>query len=358
MRISWSSNIGFVFMCGIGLIATGCPATGGGGGGGSDTVAAVDTPSEPTDTAIDPVDAVSPDAGLDATVPDTSADTSGETEPNGEACPLENRVGYFEVAHWEFYASVAGQVTNGVVPLEILQAKEVEGNCRLMRKENPFCDPPCGAGELCNHDGSCLAYPENQSVGTVSVDGLLVDVVMEPSITSAYAETDVPFPMFENLSKVTLTATGDEAPGFTLYGYGVEELAVDSQVLTLVKGDDLTVTWSGSDGKGNIYMRLNVDQHGNSPVTMVCDVPDTGEAVLPGGLLKLLLEYGVSGFATFDIYRRTVDSSWNGDDCVELRTFSFAPGKVLVDGHVPCFSDADCPEGEKCKVEINTCVEP
>ena len=345
-------------MCGIGLFATGCPATGGGGGGDSDTAAAVDTPSEPTDTAIDPVDSVSPDAGSDTTVPDTSKDASGETEPNGEACPLENRVGYFEVAHWEFYASVAGQVTNGVVPLEILQAKEVEGNCRLMRKENPFCDPPCGAGELCNHDGSCLAYPENQSVGTVSVDGLLVDVVMEPSITSAYAETDVPFPMFENLSKVTLTATGDEAPGFTLYGYGVEELAVDSQVLTLVKGDDLTVKWTGSDGKGNIYMRLNVDQHGNSPVTMVCDVPDTGEAVLPGGLLKLLLEYGVSGFATFDIYRRTVDSSWNGDDCVELRTFSFAPGKVLVDGHVPCFSDADCPEGEKCKVEINTCVEP
>lgn len=350
---------GFVLAFGCLLVSAGCTGAGT-EKGDSDASKVEDAATDVGDVSV-PSDAGDPDAVAeppDTSVADVENDAAIGHEPNGEACPLEQRVGYFEVAHWEFYASVAGHVTNGVVPLEVLQAKEQEGNCRLMRKENPFCDPPCGAGQLCNHDGTCLAYPENQSVGTVTVDGLLVDVQMEPSITNAYAETDVPFPMFENGSKVTLTAAGGEAPGFTLIGYGVDDLVVDSNVLTLVKGEDLTVEWDGSDGQGSIYMRLNVDQHGNSPVTMVCDLPDTGTADLPGGLLTLLLEYGVSGFATFDIYRRTIDSSWNGDACVELRTFSFAPGKVLVEGHVPCFSDAECPDGEVCKVEINTCIEP
>jgi hypothetical protein len=334
-----------------------CPASGGGGSNDTGTVidAANDVNSPTDEGATD--SALSDVQGTDqGTVADTGTDTGTSPEPNGEACPLENRVGYFEVAHWEFYASVAGHVTNGVVPLEILQAKEQVGDCVLMRKENPFCDPPCGAGQLCNHDGTCLDYPENQPLGTVTVDGLLTDVTMEPSITNAYAETDVPFPMFENNSKVTLKASGGDVDAFTLHGYGVEELAVDATILTLVKGEDLTVTWTASEGKGNLYMRLNVDQHGNSPVTMICDVADTGEAVLPGSILKILLEYGVSGFATFDIYRRTIDSTWMDDRCVELRTFSFTAGKVIVDGHVPCFSDADCPDGETCKVEINTCV--
>ena len=312
------------------------------------------TDSSPTDEGG--VDGSQEDPGGTDGGADVVPDISGEGEPNGEACPTEKRVGYFEVAHWGFYAAVAGHVTDGVIPLEVLQAKEIDGDCRLMRKENPFCDPPCGAGQLCNHDGTCLQYPENKSVGTVTVEGLLEAVVMEPSITNAYAETDVNMPFFENNAKVSLIAQGADVEGFTLYGYGVEDLVVAASILTLIKGEDLNVTWTASEGKGNIHMRLNVDQHGNSPVTMVCDLPDTGSALLPGVLLKILLEYGVSGFATFDIYRRTVDSVWLGDSCVELRTLSFSPGKVLVEGHVPCFGDNDCPEGETCKVAINTCV--
>lgn len=327
----------------------------------------------PSDVAGD----VSPDAAVDASAPDTGAadvtvidtqettdapkDASGDTVapkegPNGQACPLDKRVGRFEIAHWEFYGAVAGQVTTGVIPLEILQAKEVSGDCRLMRKENPFCDPPCAAGQLCTHGGACSDYPANQSAGVISVDGLLVPVAMDASITNAYAFTDVPFPMFEPNEAITLVAQGAEVAGFTLRGYGVEDLKVDATTLTLEKGNDLTVTWTASEGHGKIHMRLNVDQHGNSPVTMVCDVNDTGEAVLPGELLSILLEYGVSGFATFDMYRQTVDSIWQGENCIQLRTHSFAPGKVLVEGHVPCFVDQDCPEGEVCKVIINTCV--
>jgi hypothetical protein len=105
-----------------------------------------------------------------------------------------------------------------------------------------------------------------------------------------------------------------------------------------------------------MYMRVNVDQHGNSPVTMVCDVEDDGQHTIPSGIITNLLEYGVSGFATFDLYRRTVDSTWLEPGCVELRIFSYMQGKLMVEGHVPCFTDMDCSDGEVCKVAINTCV--
>lgn len=213
----------------------------------------VTTDSVPVDTVSDaPVTDTSPtdegstdggqeDSGVTDSGADVVADTAGKKEPNGEACPTQKRVGYFEIAHWDFYAAVAGHVTDGVIPLEVLQPKETAGNCRLMRKENPFCDPPCGAGELCNHDGTCLKYPDNQSVGTVTVDGLLEAVVMEPSITNSYAETDVSLPLFENNAKVTLTAQGADVEGFVLYGYGVEDLKVEASILTLTKGEDLNV---------------------------------------------------------------------------------------------------------------------
>ena len=318
------------------------------------TPADTTTPDTTTQDTTVPQDSGKPPQDTSSPEDTSSSDTSGP-QP-GQACPNNDRVGYIEVANWDFYSTVAGQIYDAVNPLEVLQPKETQNGCTLMMKKNPFCDPPCGAGNLCNHGGECVPYPVAQNIGTVTVTGLLKDVSMEPGATNMYSDSTLPFPCYEPGAKISVTATGGDLTGFTLNGTGVATLEIAAGELLAEKGKDLQVTWTPAEGEGKIHMRLNVDQHGNSPVTMVCDVDDTGTFAVPGSLVTTLLEYGVSGFATFDIYRRTVDSVTLGVGCVELRVLSWAQGKVVVEGHVPCFSDKDCPEGETCKVEINTCT--
>ena len=344
--------------------ATPVDVAGGDTGGVTDTTSPVDVPVA-DDTGGGggadggTLDAVTDAGGTDGGAVDAAVDAGGSTTTAGP-CPLGERVGSIEVAHWDFYASVTGEVAEGVIPLTVLQLVKEEGGCKLLQKVNPFCDPPCGPGELCKHDGSCIPYPENQSVGTMTVDGLKVPVSMEPGPTKLYAETKVPFPMFDAGAPITITATGGDLPGFTLHGTGVEDLVLPDSVIAMVKGEPLTFSWEPPtvDTGAMMYISLNVDQHGNSPVTLKCEVPDNGNFQIPATLVKDLLEFGVSGFATLDLYRRTVDSVELAPGCVEATVFSFAPGKLTVDGHVPCFADKDCPEGETCNVPINTCVAP
>jgi hypothetical protein len=277
-----------------------------------------------------------------------------------EPCPLGTRVGAFEVGHYEFYAAVTGTVKDGIIPLEVLQPVLDEGDCRLLRKENPFCDPPCGGGEVCDHSGECLPHPKNVPVGEVSVTGLVEDpLVLEPNFANYYQQSAVPFPLFEPGAAIALSAEGEgQVPPLVFHGVGVPDLTLPEGVVTMVKGEDLAVQWDPAPGDGpwRIAFSLNVDQHGNSPVTLVCDTDDDGSHVVPAALVTEMLDFGVSGFATMDVVRRTVDAKPVPKGCVELLVVSTAPGQLSVSGHTPCNFDAQCPEGQVCQVEINTCV--
>ncbi len=319
----------------------------------------VDDVAEPDaieDTNGDAVEDVGDDIG-----DDVSQDVEGDTgEPAGwtgnTECQNGERIGKFEVAHFDFYGWVSGEVASGVIPLTVLQPVAEEGPCRLMRKENPFCDPPCAGGQLCDHDGSCVPYPANQSVGEVTVSGLAQPVTMTPTVTKTYSNSSLPFPMTTAGAEITLTAAGGDLPGFTLKAYGVPMLALPDETLTLKKGQAMPVTWTASDGPGSVYMTLNIDQHGNSPALLVCEVEDTGAYTIPASMVTALMDSGVSGFTTFNVYRRTVDAVELAAGCVELQVFSNLTGKVQVEGHVPCVKDLDCPEGQTCDLPINTCV--
>jgi hypothetical protein len=275
----------------------------------------------------------------------------------GVPCPSAERIGGFIVGHEEFYAQVSGEVAAGVIPLTVLQEVETLGDCRLMRKENPFCETPCQAGELCDHDGTCVEYPANKSVGTVTVSGLKDgDVVMEPK-SATYFDTNVSMPLFEPSAPIHLVASGDELPGFELDAFGVPDLELPSSVITMTSGSPLDIIWSEKPGNWKLYFSLNIDQHGSSPATLFCEVPDTGSYQVPAQFVDAILSMGVSGFATAHFYRRTVDSVTLEPGCVELTVSSYVYGKLDVDGHTACKVDPDCPEGEVCEISINTCVE-
>lgn len=343
-------------------------------------VAACDESEPPVaDTAVDTVIADTADGVDDTDIadvadiadvggPDNGADVSDAADSTdapdygpwvyGTPCPNNTKVGSFEVAHWDFYASIAGEVADGIIPLTVLQEVGAVGECKLMQKNNPFCTPSCAAGELCNHDGTCLPYPATLDVGTVSIGGLTVSADLEPNITKGYAKTDLPFPAYVPGMPITLSASGADVPGFTMQAWAVPELEIPTEASTLKPGQDFEVSWTGSEGPGRMHMALNVDQHGNSPVTLICDVADSGTATISATLIDQLLGYGVSGFATFDMYRRTVDSVDLTPGCVELSVFSYRLGKVIVQGHTPCNATPDCTPPQVCNVAINTCVNP
>ena len=65
------------------------------------------------------------------------------------ACPQETRAGRFVVDQTVDYAFVDGQLLDGVVPTSVRTEVYAEGDCRILRRENPFCDPPCGGDETC-----------------------------------------------------------------------------------------------------------------------------------------------------------------------------------------------------------------
>lgn len=275
----------------------------------------------------------------------------------GSSCESAERIGQFVVGHEEFYAQISGEVAAGVIPLTVLQEVESKGDCRLMRKENPFCEVPCQAGELCDHDGTCVDYPENKSVGTVTVSGLKDgDVVMEPK-NATYFDTNVSMPLFDPGAPIELKATGDELPGFELKAYGVPDLALAEGVITMKSGQPLDIAWAAEPGAWKLYFSLNIDQHGSSPATLFCEVPDSGSYQVPAEFVDAILSMGVSGFATAHFYRRTVDSIEITPGCVQLTVSSYVYGKLEVEGHTACNVDPDCPEGEICEVAINTCIE-
>ena len=85
------------------------------------------------------------------------------------------------------------------------------------------------------------------------------------------------------------------------------------------------------NGVGTVRLNLNVDQHGVTPVTLVCDVPDTGSFTVPEKLTTALIGLGVSGFATANLYRRTTDAVTTPVGCVDLLVQSFVKAKMVAE---------------------------
>jgi len=350
-------RISIVCVAALSLSLVGCGSgSSGGNSGGEDAAGTADTSVDPSeDTVVE----VSDEDDGQSTGPETTnpADVATAEPTYGVACGLDDRVGHFELTHNEFYAAITGTVSDGVIPLTVLQPVKQVGDCTLLQKKNPFCDPPCGAGELCEHDGSCIPYPENTSVGTVTVTGLLKEqVVMEPNTQDYYWDPEAPFPLFEPGAQIDLTASGADGDGFSLTAWGVPDLVLEDAELAMAAGEPLDVSWEPVEGVWRVWFSLNIDQHGNAPVTLFCEVDDTGAASIPAELVDELLGFGVSGFASADFRRQTVDSISNDAGCVQLSVYSFAPGKLSVQGHTPCKFDPDCPDGEVCDQLIETCV--
>lgn len=295
--------------------------------------------------------ATSPDTGNTITVPDPEGDPA-TVELAGE-CPLDVLHGDFTVQVLDIYSTVAGKVANGVVPITVLELMGEEGGCKLLRRNNAFCDPPCQAGETCDFNGECIPYPVNQDVGTVTIGGLVEDVVLTPVVPGyQYFQNQTPHPAFQPGELIELRTWGTTyGEDIVLHGVGVETMSLGTATEWVVQdGQDFTFSWEPptNPGRGRVHVRLNIDQHGNTPVNLFCEFDDTGSATLPASLISQLISFGVTGFPNATVTRRTVDSTTMADGCVEFEISSPISPDVLVDGYIPCNGPQDCPQGQTC----------
>jgi Cys-rich repeat protein len=300
---------------------------------------------------------------MTACSPSTGVVDSGSVDPatiplNG-MCDLGQRFGTFTVAVDPDYSSVYGSVNDGVVPLTVLQEVLAAGECRLMKQENPFCDPPCAAGDTCDLDQECVAYPQSVDLGTVTVVGLDVDVSMAPLTPGyTYFEASLPHPPFQPGALVALAM--DEGPlgPLSLHGVGFTPVEILDAEWVLTPGEPLTVTWSANTDaiqRSVVSLRLSIDQHGTSPVSVWCSFEDDAVAEIPASLVDGLLEAGITGFPSGELSRRTEDHRAVGQACVDFTLASPRTAAVSVSGHTPCFSDEDCPAGQSCNLAVQTC---
>jgi hypothetical protein len=273
-------------------------------------------------------------------------------------CAMGTAFGTFLVEAQDEFSLVDGAVANGVVPVSVLAEVAREGDCVLWRRDNPFCDPPCLAGDTCDHDGQCIPFPANQDVGTVTVSGLAEPVEMTPlQPGNRYSFTDLPNPAFAPGAEIRLRSTGGAVGRLALDGRGFSPVVPEGDTWLLAAGQALAVRWdaAGAAEGTRVGLRINVDQHGNTPVTLVCDAPDTGSAEIPRGLVDALLDAGISGYPNGRITRATTDRADVREGCVELRVGSPRSMDVRVDGHVPCDNAGECPDGQTCDLAENTC---
>jgi hypothetical protein len=92
-------------------------------------------------------------------------------------------------------------------------------------------------------------------------------------------------------------------------------------------------------------------------VTLYCEVEDSGSLTIPASMVNEMIARGVSGFPAAYVYRRTMDHVETKLGCVDMEVSVQHEPFLAVEGHTPCFSNANCPKGQTCDLPTQTCVD-
>jgi hypothetical protein len=279
------------------------------------------------------------------------------TAPRG-GCDIATRVGGFSVEKQTDFGVVQGAVSDGVVPTAIPELVLDQDGCRLLERRNLVCIPACVGAQTCGEDGACIPYPRQVSVGDVQITGLTRETVMSPQDPgNGYYAPGATNPPYAVGSEVVLSAAGTESLAtFHLFGVGSEPLQRPPSWV-LESGADLALTWTAptSGVETRVWIELTIDQHGTSPLSLACDLPDTGSATIPAAIIDQLINSGVTGFPNGRITRRTADHVDLDVGCVDLIVGSPLPASVAVAGYTPCNGAEDCPNDQTCNVPLERC---
>ncbi|PKN25173.1 MAG: hypothetical protein CVU65_09530 [Deltaproteobacteria bacterium HGW-Deltaproteobacteria-22] len=279
------------------------------------------------------------------------------------ACEAEFRLGGFKVQMNEDmgYTAVDGEVFDGIVPGRVPEVIQTEGDCRLLKSRRLFCDPACNSGFTCGFEETCIPMPLKQDLGTVVIRGLVERLALKAlQPGNSYSYNQLQHPGFEVDHVIQLRATTGYLGPFELYGVGVSQLVPTTSAWTLSKGENLVIEWTPppEDAKSRIYLEINIDQHGLTPLVLSCNLPDTGAATIPSAIIDGLMDAGVTGYPAGSVTRRTEDSLTVPQGCMEFFVTSWRSMTVNVVGHTPCTNPGDCTPPEVCDMMIQQCYTP
>ena len=300
------------------------------------------------------------DPAADSGTPEDSFVPPDEVSLDGE-CAMDVDFGGFTVLASDDSTDVDGKVADGVVPISVLEETVTDGDCRLLRRNNPYCDPGCDAGETCTFEGECIPYPASQDLGTVTLKGMFQTSEMEPVFPgNTYFDTSLPHPAWDPGDVLVLSMPDGVYGPAELHGVGVEPLSGVNAPWEVESGVDLEVTWDApttEEVHSQVVFFLNIDLHGLSPSVMSCAFEDDGSATVSGAVVAALIDTGVTGFPSASLERRTMDQADAGEGCMDFRVSSKQSVDVDVVGYTPCVTDAECPEGYECDEPFQICVE-
>jgi hypothetical protein len=295
--------------------------------------------------------------GPPGAAPDPGADDGGLQ--SYQPCPAGQRVGSFVIELTDEYTSVGGKVLDAVAPRDVPLQVSSEGDCSLFTMPVLQCNPGCEpSSQVCGADNQCLPQPRARDLGRVTVRGLLVPLQLDPNqVTKAYtnpASAQLPQPGFEPGASLRLSSSGGDYAPIELSGWGVSLLQGVSNPVAVQAGRDVPVSWQPPQdpGPARVHLNLNINHHGSSSDWIECDVPDSGAASVPAGLVDALLARGQSGFPTLTVTRRSASSTQIEPGCVELLVSSETVSDVELDNFQSCSRADECSSGQSCGPEF------
>lgn len=315
-----------------------------------DTAASTDTTADTTDTT------------------DTTADTTDIPQGTGDPSVL---VGTFQVrlvapvGATAGYTTVLGKVYDGPTPAAIVwETAATEGDCVLATPRVPYCATPCGGAAVCVEDDVCEPYPTAQTVGTVTLSGVLTDAgatsfTMDP-VANTYQKPGgvrLPFPAFAEGDPIRLdTSDTDFNAAFSVSSTGIQPLMLADTALVAQPGAGLSLAWTpaGDASVDQISVKLDLSHHGGSKGMITCETDDDGTLELSSTLMGELLDLGVAGFPTVIVSRKATGSTTIDAGRVDLVVSSEVEAPITIPGLVSCTDDTECPDGQTCQDDL-TC---
>ncbi len=291
------------------------------------------------------------DDGDDMTTP---RDGGAATVGGYATCADDARVGQIVLELRAQFTSVQGAVTNGVRPIDVPVIDVEDGNCVLVSPPSLFCDPACAGGMTCGPDNTCVPLPENQDLGTVTIDGLTAPVQMTARAPVYFYNFlgDLPHPAFAHGDAIAMGAS----VGPSIATVGVEALEVSTSSLAVQRDVASTLEWTAAAADDGVRMELelSIANHGGTPGRILCTLPDSGSFTIPVALTNALLDRGFSGFPSVTLTRQGAQTGATSDGCMELVARSEVVVPIEIPGLTSCSNDDDCPAAETCQPDL-TC---
>ncbi len=183
-----------------------------------------------------------------------------------------------------------------------------EGDCYFMGELMPGnCSGGCGANQWCNTENICEDLPVPAPAGTLSITGMGVPVTLNPDANGLYPDDNLTGNEgFTSASVVTLTASGDQTPAFSITINGVDHVAppIVCEETLPPQGQDYSVTWTPANDGSWVRLTLPTWHHAGMGSAVVCEVPDhEGILVVPAGMVNYYLAAGAGIDRTYNICR-------------------------------------------------------